>query len=221
MTGNADTGADADGDGRADSDPTRAPGREAEPGDDTELDAEVLLSLPRSLRGELKDPLGPVYTDAAGLLTDAGDPVVTVGDVVTYHLLRADRRPDVALVDRKTKRETVDDAIWAAIDGFDRRVAVPNPAATLSASLLVELRAALDRADTGTGTTLLVVDGEEDLAALPAVLAAPEGASVVYGQPDEGMVRAGTSPDERAVVRDLLERMDGDADRAFDVLGVD
>jgi uncharacterized protein (UPF0218 family) len=219
VTGNADTGADADGDGRADSDPTRAPGREAEPGDDTELDAEVLLSLPRSLRGELKDPLGPVYTDAAGLLADAGDPVVTVGDVVTYHLLRADRRPDVALVDRKTKRETVDDAIWAAIDGFDRRIGVSNPPATLSASLLTELRSAFDR--TGEGTTVLVVDGEEDLAALPAVLAAPEGASVVYGQPDEGMVLAGTSPDERAVVRDLLERMDGDADRAFDVLGVD
>ncbi|PSQ08796.1 DUF359 domain-containing protein [Halobacteriales archaeon QS_5_70_15] len=221
MTGNADTGADADGDGRADSDPTRAPGREAEPGDDTELDAEVLLSLPRSLRGELKDPLGPVYTDAAGLLADAGDPVVTVGDVVTYHLLRADRRPDVALVDRKTKRETVDDAIWAAIDGFDRRIGVSNPPATLSASLLTELRSAFDRTGAGEGTTVLVVDGEEDLAALPAVLAAPEGASVVYGQPDEGMVRAGTSPDERAVVRDLLERMDGDADRAFDVLGVD
>jgi len=90
-----------------------------------------------------------------------------------------------------------------------------------TSSLLVELRAALDRADTGTGTTLLVVDGEEDLAALPAVLAAREGASVVYGQPDEGMVLATTTPERRAVVRDLLERLDGDTRRAFDILGVD
>ncbi|MEF8860278.1 MAG: GTP-dependent dephospho-CoA kinase family protein [Haloarculaceae archaeon] len=189
---------------------------EAEP----DTDADVLLSLPRALRAELKEPLGPVYTDAAELLADAGDPVVTVGDVVTYHLLRADRRPDVALVDGKTKREAVEDDVWTAIDGFDRRIEVPNPAATLSASLLAELRAALDRADAGTGTTVVVVDGEEDLAALPAVLAAPDGASVVYGQPDEGMVLAGATPERRAVVQDLLERMNGDSRRALEVLGV-
>jgi hypothetical protein len=190
---------------------------------ETDVGAEpsVLLSLPRALRTELKEPLGPVYTDAASLLADAGEPVVTVGDVVTYHLLRADYRPAVALVDGLTKREAVDEEVWNAIDGFDRRVEVTNPAATLSASLLSELRAALDRAGGGGAeTTVIVVDGEEDLAALPAVLAAPDGASVVYGQPDEGMVLVGTEPEHRAVVRDLVERMDGDVDRAFETLGV-
>ena len=203
MTGDAEADADAETDAAAD------------PG----ADADVLLSLPRALRAEMKEPLGPIYTDVTRLLADAGEPIVTVGDVVTYHLLRAGHRPDVALVDGKTKREAVDDAVWDAIDGFDRRVEVANPPATLSASLLAELRAALDRA--GSGTTVVVVEGEEDLAALPAVLAAPDGASTIYGQPGEGMVLAGTTPDRRAVVRDLLERMDGDADRAFGVLGVD
>jgi hypothetical protein len=198
---------------------TEHPDAGADAGSDPSAEAAVLLRLPRALRGELKEPLGPVYTDAARLLADAGDPVVTVGDVVTYHLLRADRRPDVALVDGKTKREAVDDAVWDAIDGFDRRIEVSNPAATLSESLLVELRAAIDRA--GTETTVLVVEGEEDLAALPAVLAAPDGASVVYGQPDEGMVLAGPTPERRAFVRDLVERMDGDTRRALEALGVD
>jgi len=206
VTGDTDTETDAEGD----------------PSAEAGADADVLLSLPRELRGELKDPLGPVYTDADELLADAGAPVVTVGDVVTYHLLRADRRPDVALVDGKTKREAVDDAVWESIDGFDERVEVSNPAATLSAALLDALRAALDRAGSaGDGTTVVVVEGEEDLAALPAVLAAPDGASVVYGQPDEGMVLAGVTDERRAGVRDLLERMDGDAVRAFEVLGVD
>ena len=193
-------------------------GSGSEPGGESVSDLEVLLSLPRALRGELKDPLGPVYADAAGLLADAGDPVVTVGDVVTYHLLCADRRPDVALVDGKTKREAVDAAVWEAIDGFHNRVEVSNPAATLSATLLEALREALDRA--GTETTVVVVEGEEDLAALPAVLAAPDGASVVYGQPDEGMVLARATPERRERVRDLLERMDGDAHRVFGILGV-
>ena len=208
-----DTG--AEGDSSAESTPRSA-------GTETEADSDVLLALPRALRGELKDPLGPVYTDADGLLADAGDPIVTVGDVVTYHLLRAGRRPDVALVDGKTKREAVDEAVWEAIEGFSRRVEVSNPAATLSASLLETLRTALDRAGGGGAeTTVVVVDGEEDLAALPAVLAAPDGASVVYGQPDEGMVLAAATPERRKGVRDLLERMDGDPERAFEVLGVD
>ena len=34
----------------------------------------------------------------------------------------------------------------------------------------------------------IVVEGEEDLATLPAILYAPPGSVVVYGQPDEGSV---------------------------------
>lgn len=198
---------------------TEHPDAGADAGSDPSAEAAALLRLPRALRGELKEPLGPVYTDAARLLADAGDPVVTVGDVVTYHLLRADRRPDVALVDGKTKREAVDDAVWDAIDGFDRRIEVSNPAATLSESLLVELRAAIDRA--GTETTVLVVEGEEDLAALPVLVAAPDGASLVYGQPDEGMVLAAVTDEARESALSLLERMEGDPERMKRILGLD
>jgi hypothetical protein len=35
------------------------------------------------------------------------------------------------------------------------------------------------------------------------------------------MVLTGTGPDERALVRDLIERMDGDVGRALGALGVD
>ncbi|MFC6974939.1 GTP-dependent dephospho-CoA kinase family protein [Halomicroarcula sp. GCM10025709] len=176
--------------------------------------ATVVLELPAALRTALKEPLGPIYTDTAALLADAGDPIVAVGDIVTYHLLEADRTPDVALVDGRTHRSAVDEAVEAAVDGFDREVTVENPAATLTEELLAALRAGLD----DDGTTLLVVDGEEDLAALPAVLAVPPSGSVVYGQPDEGMVLVTPDGDARDRARSLLERMDGDSDRALAVL---
>jgi hypothetical protein len=178
-------------------------------------DPEVVVRLPESMRAELKDPLGPVYTDADDLLAAGEGPVIAVGDVVTYHLLEAGRRPDVALVDGKTKREAVDATIWNAIAGFDRRVEVSNPPATLSADLLSELRAAVGR----EGSTVVVVEGEEDLAALPAVVLAPDGASVVYGQPDEGMVHGAVTPDLREEMLDLLSRMDGDIERLRELLG--
>ncbi|AUG46083.1 hypothetical protein BVU17_00520 [Haloarcula taiwanensis] len=173
--------------------------------------SDVVLELPSGLRTELKEPLGRIYTDTAALLGDAGDPIIAVGDMVTYHLVEAGRVPDLALIDERTKRSAVDADVTAAIGGFDRELAVANPAATLTAELLTALRDGID----SDGTTLLDVDGEEDLATLPAVLAAPAGASVVYGQPDEGMVLADCDDAARDRVRSLLERMDGDAERAI------
>ncbi|MCU4802312.1 GTP-dependent dephospho-CoA kinase family protein [Halobacteria archaeon HArc-gm2] len=176
--------------------------------------SDVVLELPDALRGELKDPLGPIYTDAETLLSAATEPIVAVGDVVTYHLLQADHVPAVAFVDEKTKRQTVDEEIREGITGFDRERTIDNPAATLTSDLLETLRTGIDEA----GTTLVRVDGEEDLAALPAILAVPEGASVVYGQPDEGMVLVRADEESREFVRDLLAQMDGDSETALALL---
>ena len=180
-------------------------------------DGEVVVSLPEELRAAFKEPLGPLYTDADDLLADAGDPLVAVGDIVTYHLERADRRPDVALIDGRTKRERVDEEVRETVDARADRLAATNPAGVLTADLLSALTEALDR----DGPTTIVVDGEEDLAALPAVLAAPEGATVVYGQPDQGMVAVAVTAETRAEFRDLLERMDGDRERLWALLDAD
>ena len=159
--------------------------------------------------------MGPLYTDTAALLADAGDPLVAVGDMVTYHLLEGGRVPDLALVDEQTKRSAVDSEVSDAITGFDRTVDVDNPPATLTRELLDAMRAGLD----SDGTTLIDVDGEEDLAALPVVLMVSERASVVYGQPDEGMVLVTPDSEVRERVRSILERMDGDSATVFELVG--
>ncbi|WP_435334000.1 GTP-dependent dephospho-CoA kinase family protein [Haloarchaeobius sp. TZWWS8] len=171
-------------------------------GDDSE--GTVLLTLPDSLRGAFKEPMGPVETDAESLLQEVSGPLVTVGDIVTYHVVRAGREPDVALVDERTKRERVDSEVRETVVYPDVRV--PNPAGALTEELVVALRAGLAADDPQT----IFVEGEEDLATLPAVLAAPVGASVVYGQPDEGMVHVRVTEESKAEIRSLLDRMDGD-----------
>jgi uncharacterized protein (UPF0218 family) len=183
--------------------------------------ADVVVELQQQLRSELKDPLGPIYTGADELLADSSPPLIAVGDIVTYHLTQVGRTPDVALVDGRTKRSAVDDHIQEAIDGdrFDREVRVTNPPGTLSAGLLSALREAIDAAD--ETSTVIVVDGEEDLAALPAVVAAPTGASVVYGQPDEGMVLVDCGGEAVDRMFSLLAQMEGSTGRLWDLLGVD
>lgn len=183
-------------------------------------ESEIVVELQQTLRSELKEPLGPIYTDASALLAEAGRPLVTVGDVVTYHLLEVGETPAVALVDEQTERSAVSPEIAEAIDsyeGFENVRTVSNPAATLTAELLSVLRDAIN----SERSTLIEVEGEEDLATLPAIVLAPVGASVVYGQPGEGMVLTSVDSETKASCRDLLEQMDGDTERLWSLLGVD
>ena len=174
----------------------------------------ILAKLPSSMRSELKEPLGEIYTDTETLLETTGDPIVAVGDIVNYHLVEAGRRPDVAIVDGKTKRERVERRVLDAIEGFDDRIDVANPQSTITDDLLEAFATAID----GEGSTVIVVDGEEDLASLPAVLGTPEGGTVVYGQPDEGMVSVPVDADSRERCRDLIGRMQSDPDRIDEIL---
>jgi uncharacterized protein (UPF0218 family) len=189
-----------------------------------------MLRLPRSLRSAFKEPFGPVYTDAESLLDafvdgdrddvdDTRAPLVAVGDVVTAHLVRAGRPPDVAVVDGRTEREAVSPATEEALESLPTGTEVDNPAGELTEALLRALREALATVDTETG--VIDVDGEEDLATLPAVVAAPDGAGIVYGQPGEGMVLVRVTPETRREMVELLGRFEGDVDAALALLGGD
>ena len=179
----------------------------------------TVLELQPALRGRLREPFGPVATDTETVLASAGSPLVTVGDIVTYHVIEAGRVPDLAFVDERTKRAEVAAEVRETVAEtqlFDRQVTVENPAATLTDALLRALSEGLACAP--EQSTLVRIDGEEDLAALPAIAAAPDGASVLYGQPGEGAVHVSVDDDARERVRSLMARMDGDTVRAFALL---
>lgn len=187
-------------------------------GGDSNTDADdVVLTLPDEMRAAFKDPLGPVYTDANRLREELGNPVIAVGDVVTRHLTQADARPNLAVIDWVTEREELTETERPDIDGYDERIDVTNPAAVLTDDLLRALQMGVEQ----DGTTVIVVDGEEDLATLPALVVAPDGASIVYGQPGEGMVHVRIDNGVKERARELLSRMDGDHDRLWNTLGVE
>ena len=54
---------------------------------------------------------------------------------------------------------------------------------------------------------LILVDGEEDLLAIPAVLESPDNALVIYGQPSEGLVVVTASAEKKSEVRKIVDRM--------------
>lgn len=162
----------------------------------------ALVRLPDGMRGELKDPLGPVHTDVERDLL--GEKVVTVGDIVTYHFLEAGVVPDVSVVDGRTEREDAGEDVIRRWRELPEGARVRNEAGTISRELVEAMREAL----AGDGGVRIEVVGEEDLAVLPAIVLVDPGDTVVYGQPGEGMVYVGVDLEVQEEVLGLLRRMD-------------
>lgn len=172
------------------------------------MSEQPLLSLPTSDRSELKEPLGSVETDLDAIESTRGSPLVTIGDVVTYHCLTGGVTPDIAVVDGRSERERLPESMRSVVL-TDCHETVSNPAGTITENLLLALARAVKRSE----STIICVDGEEDLAVLPAILLAPTGSSVLYGQPGEGMVHVHVTDTLIERVWDLVDRFDGDLDR--------
>lgn len=89
-------------------------------------------------------------------------------------------KPRVEVVDMKERRNPRDEPRSSA----ERVLHVANAPGTISVYAFEAIRVAIS----SKWRTRIVVDGEEDLLALPAIALAPDGSLVFYGQPNEGMV---------------------------------
>ena len=166
------------------------------------------LLLPEHLRRKLKEPLGVLIRGRRGqttrrlkiFLADRHiETVTTIGDVVTEEFIAAIYPPKLSIVDFKSLRRPHsfqhDPTVY-----FNLWMNVRNPPATITEELLHAIRSAYSM----DGRTLIIVDGEEDLAALPAVIEAPIGSAVVYGQPGEGIVVIVVDEEAKSVALKLI-----------------
>lgn len=169
----------------------------------TRLPVSLTLVLPDHMREELRRPMGPVIeeTQLDERLAGKG-PLATVGDMTTATLHRKGYLPQLAIVDYQTKREK--DPMWeeATARVGEITVSVMNRAATITSLMYNRIIEAW----ASPRTVKLVVDGEEDLAALPAILHAPEGATVIYGIPDMGLCLVHVDEGARGVASDAMIR---------------
>jgi len=125
--------------------------------------------------------------------------IVSVGDVVSRNLVKENFRPKLLIVDNRVMRSNVEPAKLDA----DEEKHVKNPPGTIT----FEALNAIQEAFKTTHTVKIVVDGEEDLLALPAIQHAPENALVIYGQPHEGLVVVRVTLQKKAEVSEILEEM--------------
>lgn len=153
----------------------------------------------------LKQPFGTLVPDKevtkqkmAPMLKGAKK-IIVVGDATTERLISFGIVPDVAVIDgmeRRSKR-----AYPANYHAEELRCR--NPAGTISKDAVKALQGALKAATPAR----VLVEGEEDLLALPAFAMAPEGSVVLYGQPLEGLVVVRITPAKQRQAKDLMDRI--------------
>ena len=151
--------------------------------------------------------------------------LVAVGDIVTLSLVKEGVIPDLSIVDFKVKRKIVYQNIAQLGFSFDVKVKEAiNEAGTLNPDLFEAIKSSLSvilirqladqnlyRFQIKPGMTrnsqlVIKVLGEEDLAALPAVLLAPLNSLVCYGQPEEGIVVIKVTEQKKEEIRKVLYR---------------
>jgi uncharacterized protein (UPF0218 family) len=166
-----------------------------------------LLTL--ELRRELKAPLGLLIEGSSEQtieklekIIDETKPskIIAVGDKVSENIIRSGVLLDVAIVDSRVMRKPVAPLEFEA----EKTLNVINPAGTLTE----EACQAVDEAVNLTGRVKVQVTGEEDLLTLAAVLSAPNGSIVVYGQPRRGIVIVLVNADSKRRFREIVSRME-------------
>ncbi len=164
----------------------------------------VTFTLPERLRSSLQRPLGKLFPNLSAASEHirklAPARLVTVGDMVTYEFLSADLKPDIVVVDLIAMRSHTSEKIKRRIESFDAKVVrVKNPAAKITPELWKIL-------ETARPPLKVIVEGEEDLATIPAVLTSPDKTIVAYGQPKEGIVLVEVTEKKRREFQDILDK---------------
>jgi hypothetical protein len=155
-----------------------------------------MLILPEEHRKLFQEPFGELYLNIDEILPIiTGSVVYAVGDVVTHNLQKRGITPAIAVIDGYTMRLPC--TRMPVYQG--KCIRVKNPAGTLTDDLI----RALDYAVMHPPVTVLV-EGEEDLAVIPLVMAAPVGAIVLYGQPHKGVVLRTVTLEAKDTARNLL-----------------
>lgn len=174
----------------------------------------LLFRLPDDIRAFLKKPYGPLFKGCGPEVVSAMarnlpemSSVICVGDVTTFNIFSAGLRPRICIIDDFTKRVPVFKSVESLSAEHSScpysKLTVKNPAGFISDILVY----AVGHAVSSSFFTKIVVDGEEDLASLPAIAFAPTGSVVLYGQPDQGMVFVEVTEAAKKETFDILTKI--------------
>jgi len=169
----------------------------------------ILYVITPELRKQLKEPFGNLITGTfyetmaklkERLKKENPPMIISVGDVVSKNLHQNAIHPQITIIDLISLRDQT--TLPPKAHG-EKTVNVKNPQGTITEEAIIAIQGALAKG----GHTHIVVEGEEDLLTLIAILFAPENAYVVYGQPYSGIVVVKVTSEKKAQAQEFLNAM--------------
>jgi hypothetical protein len=164
--------------------------------------------LTNDLRVKLKSPLGALLKGSFNetikeferiVKTKKPPMIISVGDALSKALLEHHIFPKVLIIDYKVMRKP---SAPLVAQGYET-VTLRNDSGTISDEAWARVESAVKR----DRKVKVVVEGEEDLLTLVAIISAPESSIVVYGQPHEGMVVVEVTSEKKKEMKKIVEAM--------------
>jgi len=174
-----------------------------------ELFSKKILDLPIELRQTLRTPLrsphlgkNPEETSkiTKDFLLDL-KPVLTiaVGDIVSKTLASVNYFPDICIIDYKSQRKDL-----PRDKNIQNHTKYRNDAGTINGEVVSKLSNLISDVLVLKERFTLVIEGEEDLLALPAILLAPLKSAVVYGQVEHGVIIVDVTEKMKGKIADIV-----------------
>ena len=151
------------------------------------------LKMPEKLRPELQKPLGMVYKDVHKVIKSIKSikPImaIAVGDIIVDSLLKEGFDPDVKIIDFRSRRQVIPRN--EVTRDLAKRKYINKPG-TINIKTTEKLKKLIHQSISHPkgvqARSWVIIDGEEDLLTLPAILFAPLGSLILYGHWQHGII---------------------------------
>ncbi|VVA43662.1 conserved hypothetical protein [Candidatus Roizmanbacteria bacterium] len=167
------------------------------------------IIMPESIRPILQRPLGKVYKTTKQLLQAfklSNHPLlIAVGDIIVDSLLKEKIDPDIKIIDFRSRREPIN--LKSKIQ-MTNQIQNQNKPGTINLKTSQIIQKKIKMAIYKKEKSWLVVEGEEDLLTLPAILFAPLNSLVLYGHWQYGIIAVEVDEKIKNEVRKIIERFE-------------
>lgn len=168
------------------------------------------LNLPLSLREQLRKPVGTPVADVGKIKESISEQslLITVGDIVTKSLRDINCIPDIEIIDFKTRRSSIDSELINQYKKMNKKT-YRNEAGSIHKEVIDAYIEAVKNCVTNHQKQTIIIEGEEDLLTLPAILLAPLHSLVCYGQFDlNAVIMVDVTEEKKQLITGLLEKFE-------------
>jgi len=174
---------------------------------------EKTIKIPDKMKTKLRKPLGKIIKGSFDKEADTAaktilnivksKPVVTitVGDIISRSLKNKGFIPNVEITDNRSRRVIISNGSDSDEEKYQ------NIPGTINRNAVIAINRFVQEALMFKNHRKLVVDGEEDLLALPVIMLSPLGSLVLYGHWQHGVISVAVTEKTKEKVSNMIKNI--------------